>query len=53
MEPHASYIPPSRDLDENAPERWVFLDYEDDGHVLTLTPQQYEAIYRPDPDDQG
>lgn len=53
MEPTASYRPPSLLLDDDAPGRWVFLDYEDDGNVLALTPQQYESIYRPDPNDQG
>lgn len=51
--PHAMYVAPSLLLDEDAPERWRFLDYREDGQVLRLTRQRYEAIYRPDPDDQG
>ena len=50
---HLSYRPPSLLLDEDAPERWIFFDYQDDGRVLLLTPHHYESIYRPDPDDQG
>jgi hypothetical protein len=53
VEPEALYPPRSMLLDGDAPERWIFLDYEDDGRVVALTPQQYESIYRPDPDDQG
>ena len=49
----APYIPPTLLRDEDAPERWLFLDYREGGRVLTLTPKQYEKIYRPDPDDQG
>lgn len=51
--PHAMYVAPSLLLDEDAPERWRFLDYREDGQVLRLTRQRYEAIYRPDPGDQG
>lgn len=47
------YRPPSQLLDEDAPERWIFLDYGDDGRVFLLTRQRYESLYRPDPDDQG
>ncbi|MGH2436724.1 MAG: hypothetical protein ACRDFA_07005 [bacterium] len=47
------YLPPSVAMDEDAPESWVFLDYEIDGRVLVLAPEQYEAIYRPAPEDQG
>lgn len=53
IEPDTSYRPASLFLDEDAPERWIFLDYRDDGQVLSLTPQLFESIYRPDPDDQG
>jgi|GEM_PF-1493676 len=57
MEPQTEwqtpYLPPSLLLDESAPEAWLFLDYEDDGRVLALTPQEYESIFRPAPDDQG
>ncbi len=48
-----SYFPPSLLMDENAPEGWMFLDFEDDGRVLALTPEEFEATYRPDPEDQG
>jgi len=47
------YLPPSVVMDEDAPESWIFLDYEIDGRVLVLAPDQYEAIYRPAPEDQG
>ena len=47
------YFSPTLLLDDVAPETWLFLDYEDDGRVLILTPKQYEAVYRPDPEDQG
>lgn len=47
------YIPPSLVLDEDAPDRWLFLDYQEDGRVVRLTRQRYERIYRPDPGDQG
>src|SRR5438552_19199433 len=49
----APYFSPTLLLDDIAPEAWIFLDYEDDGRVLVLSPKQYEAIYRPDPEDQG
>jgi len=47
------YLPPSVVMDEDAPESWIFLDYGLDGRVLVLAPEQYEAIYRPAPEDQG
>ena len=47
------YFSPTLLLDDLAPEAWIFLDYDDDGRVQVLTPQQYEAVYRPDPEDQG
>ena len=47
------YFSPTLLLDDVAPEAWIFLDYEDDGRVLVLSPKQYEAIYRPGPEDQG
>ena len=47
------YFSPTLLLDDVAPEAWIFLDYEDDGRVLVLSPKQYEAMYRPDPEDQG
>lgn len=47
------YLPPSVAMDEDAPESWIFLDYGLDGRVLVLAPEQYEAIYRPAPEDQG
>lgn len=47
------YLPPSVVMDEDAPESWVFLDYRIDGRVLVLPREQYEAIYRPAPEDQG
>jgi len=49
----APYFSPTLLLDDIAPEAWIFLDYEDDGRVLVLSPKQYEAMYRPDPEDQG
>ncbi|MFN3285386.1 MAG: hypothetical protein ACK45F_03820 [bacterium] len=51
LSPH--HRPRSALLDEDAPEFWVFLDYANDGRVLVLTRFQYEARYRPAPDDQG
>ncbi len=39
-------------LEENAPDAWVFLHYEDDGRVVALTPEEYEVLYRPSPEDQ-
>lgn len=40
-------------MDEDASEGWIFLDYEVDGRVVVLARDQHEAIYRPDPEDQG
>lgn len=40
-------------MDENAPEGWLFLDYQDDGRILALTLKEFEAAYRPGPEDQG
>jgi hypothetical protein len=48
-----SQLPSSLFRDENASEGWMFLDYEDDGRVVTMAPDVFEALYRPDPDDQG
>jgi hypothetical protein len=55
VRPRAALQPRPRSvlLDEDAPEVWVFLDYQDDGRVLVLTRQQYESRYRPAPDEQG
>jgi hypothetical protein len=47
------YFSPTLLLDDLAPEAWIFLDYDDDGRVQVLTPKQYEAVYRPSPEDQG
>lgn len=47
------YFSPTLLLDDLAPEAWIFLDYDDDGRVQVLTPKQYEAVYRADPEDQG
>jgi hypothetical protein len=47
------YFSPTLLLDDLSPEAWIFLDYDDDGRVQVLTPKQYEAVYRPDPEDQG
>jgi len=43
----------SASLDEDALEGWIFLDYQDDGRVVALARNQFEAIYRPGPEDQG
>jgi len=48
-----SYLSPTALMDEEAPEGWIFLDYQDDGRILTLAPRQFEATYRPGPEDQG
>ena len=53
VEPKTSYRPPSVLLDEDAPERWIFLDYRETGRVVLLTRPRYESMYRPDPGDQG
>jgi len=47
------YLPMSVRMDEDASEGWIFLDYETDGRVVVLARDQHEAIYRPDPEDQG
>lgn len=47
------YRPLSAELDEEAPENWIFLDYRPDGKVLQLTRTRYEVLFRPAPDDQG
>ena len=47
------YLPRSAIMDEDAPERWMFLDYQDDGRIFALALKDFEATYRPDPEDQG
>jgi len=47
------YLPPSALMDEDAPEGWMFLDYQDDGRIFALALKDFEATYRPDPEDQG
>jgi hypothetical protein len=53
METLLSYLSRSALMDEEAPESWIFLDYLDDGRILTLPVRQFEATYRPGPEDQG
>ena len=53
MQSSVAYLSPSALMDEEAPESWIFLDYQDDGRILTLAPRQFEATYRPGPEDQG
>src|SRR2546425_1180905 len=53
MQSLAFYLSPSALMDEEAPESWIFLDYQDDGRILTLPLRQFEATYRPGPEDQG
>lgn len=40
-------------LDEDAPDRWIFLDYQPNGDVRLLSRARYEVLFRPAPDDQG
>jgi len=53
MQSLVAYLSPSALMDEEAPESWIFLDYQDDGRILTLPLRQFEATYRPGPEDQG
>ena len=53
MQSSVAYLSPSALMDEEAPESWIFLDYQDDGRILTLPLRQFEATYRPCPEDQG
>ncbi len=53
MQSLVSYLPRSAVMDEDAPEGWIFLDYQDDGRILALAPKEFEATYRPGPEDQG
>jgi hypothetical protein len=40
-------------LDEGVQDRWVYLLYDDQGRPILLARDEWEALHRSSPDDQG
>jgi hypothetical protein len=40
-----------REMDETSPDRWRYLVYRD-GKQIELSKEEYDALYRPSPEDQ-
>lgn len=36
-----------------APDRWIYLAYDDWGNPVHMTREQWEVIFRPGPEDQS
>lgn len=40
-------------LEEDLYEGWIYLLFDDRGNVTSMTRDEWEAMVRPDPEDQG
>lgn len=40
-------------FEEDAWDRWIYLTHDADGHAIVLTREEWEALFRSPPEDQG
>lgn len=40
-------------FEEDVWDRWIYLTYDDQGHSVVLTREEWESLFRSDPEDQG